>query len=240
MDSPENPLDGAPGLVRIQRVALQLFAERGFAATGIRDITHGARVNVSVLYHHFPSKEAILATLIENGLRRYDGIIESALRLADLPEERLFALAAVHVMIHVHDRELATVMDRELPALQPEWRARTLELRDSIDARWTEVLRDGVESHVFDVADAKMARLALIRTCTSVVHWYRSEGRWTVEELALAIGDLVLGAARARRDGSPVRATCLRQPAVAALHETVRGALSEVDWTGPAVRPRSS
>src|SRR2546423_5548421 len=104
MESPEPPVDEAPGRVRIQRVALRLFAERGFAATGIRDITHAARVNVSVVYHHFPSKEAILATLIESGLRRYGRIIEAALELADLPEERLFALAAVHVMIHVHDR----------------------------------------------------------------------------------------------------------------------------------------
>jgi AcrR family transcriptional regulator len=233
MESPAMQADESSGLVRIQQAALRLFAERGFAATGIRDITLGARVNVSVVYHHFPSKEAILATLIESGLRRYDRIIESTLGLADRPEERLFALAVVHVMIHVHDRELAMVMDRELSALGPELRVRALELRDAIDARWTEVLRDGVAQHVFDVADAKMARLALIRTCTSVVYWYRSEGPWTVEELAPAIGDLVLGAARAQRDGSPVRAAGLQRPAIAALHETVQAALAQVDWTRP-------
>ena len=49
MDPIETPADGASGLIRIQRVALQLFAERGFAATGIRDITHAARVNESVV-----------------------------------------------------------------------------------------------------------------------------------------------------------------------------------------------
>jgi AcrR family transcriptional regulator len=237
-----------PGLVRIQRAALRLFAERGFDATGIRDITQAARVNVSVVYHHFPSKEAILATLMESGLRRYNRMIEAALRLASLPEERLFALAAVHVMIHVHDRPLATIMDHELGVLQPEWRLRVLELRDTIDAQWNAVLHEGMASDVFDVANAKMARLALIRTCTSVVHWYRSEGPWTVEELAGAIGDLVLGAVRARREGSPIRAFDLSQPSLAVLHANVQSALTEVDWVlpvqdrpaRPAVRPRGS
>lgn len=236
MNPPETPADGAPGLVRIQRVALRLFAERGFAATGIRDITHAARVNVSVVYHHFASKEAILATLIESGLQRYARILEAAIGFAELPEERLFALAAVHVMIHVHDRELALVMDRELAALRPELQVRTLELRDAIDARWTAVLRDGVMEDVFDVLDAKLARLALIRTCTSVVHWYRSDGPWTVEELAVAIGDLVLGAVRARREGAPVRVSGLSRPSVTALHETVEAALADVVWARPTAR----
>jgi AcrR family transcriptional regulator len=239
MGARETAADGESGLVRIQRIALRLFAERGFDATGIRDITQAARVNVSVLYHHFPSKEAILASLMESGLRRYDRIIEGALGLASLPEERLFALAAVHVMIHVHDHELATVMDRELPVLQPQWRARALELRDAIDARWSDVLRDGMADDVFDVANPKAARLALIRTCTSVVHWYRRDGPWTVEELAQSIGDLVLGAVRARRAGAVVRAFDLARPQVAELHANVESALADVDWT-QATQSRAS
>jgi AcrR family transcriptional regulator len=97
-------VDASPGFLRIRRVALRLFAKQGFAATGIRDITREADINVSVLYHHFPSKELILASLMESGLCLYGQIIEDALQLAQLPEEELLALAAVHVMIHVHDR----------------------------------------------------------------------------------------------------------------------------------------
>lgn len=231
MEPPDPRQDTAPGPVRILRVALRLFAERGFAATGIRDITRAAKVNVSVVYHHFPSKEAILAALIDSGLRRYDRVVEAALQLGELPEERLFALAAVHVMVHVHDSELGMVMDRELRVLQPEWRSRTLALRDSIDARWTRVLHEGAALGVFEIAEPKMARLALIRTCTSVVHWYRSEGPWPVEHLAWVIGDLVLGAVRAQRGGVAVRAGDLCRPSVAALHETVLAALAEVDGT---------
>jgi hypothetical protein len=63
-----------------------------------------------------------------------------------------------------------------------------------------------------------------------------------VESLAQVIGDLVLGAVRARRGGAAVRAGDLCRPSVAALHETVRAALAEVDGTLaiPAHRSRSS
>jgi hypothetical protein len=121
-------------------------------------------------------------------------------------------------------------MDRELKVLRPPLRLRMLDLRDSIDHRWSEVLRHGIEQGVFDVEEPEVARLALIRTCTSVVHWYRSSGPRTVEELAQSIADLVLGAVRARRNGSPVRAASLSRPSVSDLHSAVRAALGKADW----------
>jgi AcrR family transcriptional regulator len=45
--------------------ALQLFSHRGYRATTVRDIADEAGVSTGNLYHHFPDKEAIFRTLIE-------------------------------------------------------------------------------------------------------------------------------------------------------------------------------
>src|ERR1700737_3119744 len=45
--------------------ALQLFSHQGYRATTVRDIADDAGVSTGNLYHHFPDKEAIFRTLID-------------------------------------------------------------------------------------------------------------------------------------------------------------------------------
>jgi AcrR family transcriptional regulator len=45
--------------------ALQLFAHRGYRATTVRDIADAAKVSTGNVYHHFPDKETIFRTLLD-------------------------------------------------------------------------------------------------------------------------------------------------------------------------------
>lgn len=50
---------------RLLDAALTLFSQRGYAATGIREILHAAGVTQPTLYHHFADKASLLQALIE-------------------------------------------------------------------------------------------------------------------------------------------------------------------------------
>lgn len=50
---------------RLLDAALTIFAQRGYAATGIREILKVAGVTQPTLYHHFADKAALLQALIE-------------------------------------------------------------------------------------------------------------------------------------------------------------------------------
>jgi AcrR family transcriptional regulator len=56
---------------RIIDVAERLFAERGYAATSLRDITGEADANLASVNYHFQSKEGLLSAIVE----RYVGPI---------------------------------------------------------------------------------------------------------------------------------------------------------------------
>ena len=45
--------------------ALQLFSRHGYRATSMRDIADAARVSTGNVYHHFPDKETIFKTLLD-------------------------------------------------------------------------------------------------------------------------------------------------------------------------------
>jgi AcrR family transcriptional regulator len=73
--------------------ALGLFAERGFYGTGTRDIARAVGVRESALYHHFPSKEAILRELLRalgpGRVEQLAGLDPAALLDALGPEQAL-------------------------------------------------------------------------------------------------------------------------------------------------------
>ena len=69
--------------------ALRLFSTRGYRATSVRDIAEAAGVSTGNLYHHFPDKEAIFRTLLDE----YREIVASeqfamyrALQRGDFPD----------------------------------------------------------------------------------------------------------------------------------------------------------
>ena len=45
--------------------ALRLFSHQGFRGTSVREIAETAGVSIGNVYHHFPDKETIFHTLLE-------------------------------------------------------------------------------------------------------------------------------------------------------------------------------
>src|SRR5580658_5705157 len=70
----------------IMAVAVDLFAQNGFVGTNIQDICAATGLSVGTLYHHFGSKEELLATTYLTVLNRYQA---GALRLLDLDSPAL-------------------------------------------------------------------------------------------------------------------------------------------------------
>ncbi|MGD8608945.1 MAG: helix-turn-helix domain-containing protein [Myxococcales bacterium] len=63
--------------------AERLFAERGFAATSVRDIVRDAGTSAPSLYHFFGSKENLVVELIADRHAAYCDALEADLELAD-------------------------------------------------------------------------------------------------------------------------------------------------------------
>jgi AcrR family transcriptional regulator len=63
---------------RVQKVALELFAEQGYEKTSLREIAERLGVTKAALYYHFRSKEDIVHSFTDDHFSRIDELIEWA------------------------------------------------------------------------------------------------------------------------------------------------------------------
>jgi len=61
-----------------QKVALELFAERGYEKTSLREIAERLGVTKAALYYHFKSKEDIVHSLTDDYFAEIDALLEWA------------------------------------------------------------------------------------------------------------------------------------------------------------------
>ena len=90
---------GASGRDETLDAAAELFAQRGYAATPTRLIAEAAGMRQASLYYHFPSKEQLLAELLEATVR------PSVQRAAALDAAGLEPVAALHALV-AYDAEV--------------------------------------------------------------------------------------------------------------------------------------
>lgn len=90
--------------------AVRVFARQGFHTCRVSDIADEAGVAYGLVYHYFPSKEAILDTLF---LERWDvmlAAIDEAAASDWTPREKLRAIASFIVDSYRHDPDLMKVI----------------------------------------------------------------------------------------------------------------------------------
>jgi AcrR family transcriptional regulator len=105
---------------RIVETAITLFAKKGFAATGLRELANEADVNLAMINYFFGSKKGLLKDILATFFDGYSSLMQQHLRGQDEPKEKLrrFIREAVDYF-HEHRNALLIVLT-ELPHEDPE------------------------------------------------------------------------------------------------------------------------
>ena len=98
----------------IEDVASDLFRERGYAATSIRDIARALSVQGASLYAHVTSKEDVLWAIVERAAKRFEAAADRAEQEAESHRpgdaaEAIAALVEAHVDVLTADVDEAAV-----------------------------------------------------------------------------------------------------------------------------------
>ncbi|MGH3518194.1 MAG: TetR/AcrR family transcriptional regulator [Haloechinothrix sp.] len=179
---------------RVRKVAVRLFATKGFHGVGIRELAQAANLSSASLYHYMGTKETLLADIMRECLERLLSAAQLAIADVDDPVERVGRLVSLHVLAHAVQAAETAVVDNEVRSLSPAARRSVVALRDDYEALWAEAITDGCRTGIFHSDDQGVSRRALLEMCSGVARWYSPKGPLPLPALATQYTGLALRA----------------------------------------------
>ncbi|WP_072803372.1 TetR family transcriptional regulator [Rhodococcoides yunnanense] len=180
--------------------ALSAFVEQGYHGTSVREIAGRAGLSVPGLYHHYPSKQALLVGLMTAAMEE---LLERSTRAeaeaGPRAAERFDAVVESLLLFHMHRSNLAFVGSTEIRSLEPANRTHYVRLRDEQQRMLDRIVLDGIASGDFEAPYPADASRAVTTMCVGVAGWYRPDGPLAVGELATVYLDIsrrIVGAVR--------------------------------------------
>jgi TetR/AcrR family transcriptional regulator, cholesterol catabolism regulator len=187
-------------------LSARLFAENGYGATTVRDIADEAGILSGRLYHHFPSKEAIvdeiLSTFLEDLFSSYRAIMAQDMgarrKLEAVVVESFECIDKHHAAVAIFQNEAQHLA--QLPRFS-YLNDRGQEFREL----WNRILTEGVRTGAFRAGlDTDLVFRFIRDTVWVAVRWYRPGGRLSAQTVAAQYLDILLDGIAARRGRSRV------------------------------------
>lgn len=156
--------------------AARLFRQRGFDASSTRDIASAAGMRSGSPFYHFENKQALLAAVMQEGMR--SAFQRQTTALATLPEEaspreRLAALVRNHFEVLLGpDSDFIPVMLYEWRRLDADQAVAITALKDAYEAEWVPVLT-ALHADGQLAGDPALVRLMVFGALNWTVQWYQ-------------------------------------------------------------------
>nr|WP_244993846.1 TetR/AcrR family transcriptional regulator [Actinomadura coerulea] len=168
------------------RLAAELFAEKGFQATTVRNIADEAGILSGSLYHHFDSKESIVDEILSGFFTEIMAAYQAVIDENENPRDTIAGLVRVAFGTLEPHRAAITVMQNDWNYLRGMDRfAYLTKSEDEVEKMWVTTLQAGQAEGLFRPdLDPKLTYRMIRDTVWVAVRWFRPGGRLNAQGLA--------------------------------------------------------
>ena len=160
---------------RILAAALEMFSQKGYAGTNIRELSASLGLVKSGVYKHYESKEAIWNALLDQMIAYYGEHFGSSEHLPPVPDslEALTRLTMQMVNITVHDEKI--IMTRKVLTLEQYRDARACELATKhfltgLTEMFTHIFTGMMDKGLLRKDDPEMLAFAYTAPISALIH----------------------------------------------------------------------
>jgi AcrR family transcriptional regulator len=175
-------------------LAGELFAEKGFRATTVREIADAAGILSGSLYHHFDSKESIGDEILQSFLDDVLADYRAAVETGDDPRAVLETIVRTSTGTLARHRAALAMLQNDWTYFsgQPRFGYLRKALQE-IERIWITQLEQGKEAGVFRPdLDAKLTYRLLRDILWIPVHW-QPGNQWSTDQIVDAFLGLLFG-----------------------------------------------
>ena len=173
-----------PKLRRILERAARLIYEKGFDGTSMQDIADACGMTKAGLYHHVPTKEALLVAIMEYGMDLFEEVVLARVQDISDPLERLRQTMAANVELVMTDSS------KEVTIILHEHQTLTGDSQKKINARkkryvrfLEDSFREAMANGQIRTIDPTIASFSFLGTVLWSYKWYRPDGRLNTQQL---------------------------------------------------------
>jgi AcrR family transcriptional regulator len=180
---PAQPSERRADLVRL---AADLFAEKGFQATSVREIAKAAGILSGSLYHHFDSKESIGDEILREFIDDVLGAYREAVAGTDSPRVAIERMVRSSTAALSRHRAALTMLQNDWAYINalPRFAYLRTAMRE-IEQTWIDQLERGKRSGVFRAdLDARLIYRLLRDILWIPTSWKQARGKsWSTDEI---------------------------------------------------------
>lgn len=147
----------------IFKTAAKVFAQKGYQATAVKDITDDAGISVGTFYLYFRNKEDLFEKLYEEMAEKVSAINAYAIYSGDKVrsvEEQFSRAVASSIWAYLRYRDMAKIMLVEAIGLNPRFNQKCAEVRGKSAENMQMILSLLKDRGYVDIPDLKVAALA--------------------------------------------------------------------------------
>lgn len=177
---------------QVIRTASELFKEKGYSATSMRDLAQALGIEAASLYSHIKSKEEILQALCFNMAKKFQNSLDDV-ESADISfSERLRRGILGHIHVMADELTASAVFMNEHRHLSQPFLRDFLLMRINYINRFKKIIEGGIKSGEFKQVDTKLAVMTLFSSLNWMPHWYDPSGLIDPNQLGNQLADMLI------------------------------------------------
>ena len=180
----------------ILETAMKLFAEKGYDATSVEEITATVGVAKGTLYYHFSSKEEIYNFLLEEGTKLLINNIDLKISKLNNSIDKLRAVALLQLRIITKYQNLITIYLSQVWGSDQRNQKCQKYITDYI-GKIEEIVKEGIQSgELKDGNSGIIASEIFSFTCAGFMYKIKSGNPIDIKELCLEFDKMIYGLKR--------------------------------------------
>lgn len=180
---------------QIEEVATELFKERGYTATSVRDLAAAVGIEAASIYSHMSGKEEILQRICFKMAHKFlDSLNVLMVNQSLDPETKLKSAIRDHVLIIANNLPSSAVFWNEWRYMSEPFFTDFVNMQRDYEQKFRQIIKDGVEQGVFHIENITFTAMAILSSLNGVPKWH--DYTLAPEELAEAFAELFINGLR--------------------------------------------
>jgi AcrR family transcriptional regulator len=170
---------------RLLECAANLFSEKGYERTTVRDIADAVGIKSGSIFYHFASKQEMLRSLMTESVLCFTEKLRAAVDEASTPEEKVLACIQSELQFTVGDDSVAamSVLVSEWRSLDEDGQKKLLAVREAYEEIWMNAL-SAAKAEGFVEGNVFILRRLLAGAINWSPNWFRVDGLLSLDDLA--------------------------------------------------------